>query len=289
MYWAGEDFVSVAHVHIEHVKARIGPNDWTIAARDRVFKSDGVVLRIEGKKDFYIFAQARTRFPDVPLIGRSSKCGGKVLRNRVCTVINDQFSRQRRPVVAKKDGTAEKIDEPGPVGALVVVSGDVETKPCTAVGHIVLKGFTLFGRVRKIVEPDDELDVFKLVGIHVVPVRRGSQREIAFLREVTIKAHRLQSEVDMVLFPFVSVEGDNVEWWVLGRPLWGSNRWKEDYGETNYKSAKSGGPLPSELSNVATSLRSRRSETRKGHLRTSPKHCNNPLFAFLSKMARTYL
>ena len=37
LYCAGEDFVSMAHVDIEHVEARIGPNDRAIAARDRVF------------------------------------------------------------------------------------------------------------------------------------------------------------------------------------------------------------------------------------------------------------
>jgi len=194
-------------------------------------------LRIEGNKDFYVFAQARTGFPDVPLIGRSGECGREVLRNRVSGVLNDQLSWQRRPIVAKKDGAAEKIDEPRPVGALVVVSGDMKAEPCTAVGHVVLKGFSLFGRVRKIVEPDDELGVFELISTHVVPVRRGSEREIVFLRQVTVKARRSQSEVDMVLFAFVSVEGQSVERRMLRRPLWGTNRREEDYGKTNYKSA----------------------------------------------------
>jgi hypothetical protein len=65
--------------------------------------------------------------------------------------------------------------------------------------------------VGKIVEPDDELDVLKLGGIHVIPVRRGIQREIAFFREVPVKPQRLQSEVDVVLFAFVGVEGECVE------------------------------------------------------------------------------
>ena len=194
-------------------------------------------MRIKGKKDFYVLVQARTRLPDVPLIGGSGECGREVLRNRVSSIVNEQLSGQRRPIVAIKDGAAEKIDEPGPVGALVVVSGDVKAKPCTAVGHVVLKGFALFGRVRKIVKPDDELNVFELVGTHVVPVHRGRQRKIVFFREVTVKAHRLQSEVDMILFAFGSVEGQSVERRMLGRPLWGTNRREEDHGETNYKSA----------------------------------------------------
>ena len=58
---------------------------------DRVFQSDGIVLRIEGEKDFYVFVQAGTRFPDVPLIGGSVEGGGEILRNGVGAVIDDQL------------------------------------------------------------------------------------------------------------------------------------------------------------------------------------------------------
>ena len=168
-------------------------------------------------------------------------------------LIDRYLRRQWRPVVDIEHGTTQEIDEPRPVSALVVVSRDVEAKPCTAVGHVVLKGFALLRRVGKIVEPDDELDVLKLGGIHVVPVRRGIQREIPFLREVTVKANRLQSEVDVVLFALVGIKGERVEWRVLGALLCRTSSREQDYVKANYKSAKSTSLLLPERSDVAPS------------------------------------
>src|ERR1700722_9505842 len=271
LYFTREDFVSMPHVDVQHVVARVGPNDRAIAARNRVLQPDRIVLRIKRNQDFDVLVQASTRLPDVPLIRGSTKCRGEPLRNRMSPVINGQLRRQRRPIIPKEHGAAEKIDEPRPARALIVVSGNVEAKPRAAVLHILLKSFSLFRRVRKIVQPDNELHIFKLVGTHVLPVRRGSQREIVFLRKVTVKAQRIQREIDVVLFTLSGVKSESAKWSMLGRLLSGTRRRKEDGDKADDESAKNAGSLPSDRCNVAAWLCSLRSETRDERSKTFAK------------------
>ena len=44
-----------------------------------------------------------------------------------------------RPIVAIEDSTAQEVDEPGPLGVLVIVGGYMEAYPATTVFHILLK------------------------------------------------------------------------------------------------------------------------------------------------------
>jgi len=43
LHVAGEDFVPVSHVHVEHAVSGVGPDDGDISAFDNVFEADGVV------------------------------------------------------------------------------------------------------------------------------------------------------------------------------------------------------------------------------------------------------
>ena len=119
---------------------------------------------------------------------------------------------------------------------------------------------TLFGLVRKIVQPDDKLDVFELVGAQVVPVRCGSQGEIVFFCKVAVEGERLQGEIDVVLFTFCGVERDSVEWRTLRRLLCRTGP-REENGQPDNKGAENLQPMPPELIDVADKPRSRRSET----------------------------
>src|SRR5205807_3485143 len=96
----------------------------------------------------------------------------------VCAVIDDEPGAKRRPLVTEEDGSAEKLHEPGPVCVFVVVSGDVEAEPGSAVVHVVLEGGALRGRFGEVVEPEDQLELLESVRVAVVPVCRGVEREI---------------------------------------------------------------------------------------------------------------
>ena len=79
LYFTREDFVSMPHVDVQHVVARVGPNDRAIAARNRVLQPDRIVLRIKRKKDFDVFVQASTRrFTDNFRVAPSMTSGGVI-------------------------------------------------------------------------------------------------------------------------------------------------------------------------------------------------------------------
>ncbi|HEX4379706.1 MAG TPA: hypothetical protein VH022_06720, partial [Candidatus Acidoferrum sp.] len=71
------------------------------------------------------------------------------------------------------------------------------------------------------------------------------EREIVFLREVTVKAQRAQSKIDMVLFTLSGIEGESVKWRMRGRPPSGASRRGNNYGKTDDESVKCAGLLPS--------------------------------------------
>ena len=78
--------------------------------------------------------------------------------HRVRAVVYDKLRRQWRPIVAVEDGATDKINEPGPVRTLIVVSGHMKAKPGTAVFHVVLKRGALICFCRKIIDPQDQLE-----------------------------------------------------------------------------------------------------------------------------------
>lgn len=59
MHVAGEDFVAVSHVQVEHAVSGVGPDDGDISAFDNVFEADGVVGWREGEENLYVFVEAR--------------------------------------------------------------------------------------------------------------------------------------------------------------------------------------------------------------------------------------
>ena len=99
----------------------------------------------------------------------------------VVRVVNGKGAGERRPVVAVEDAAAEEVEEPGPVGAAVVVGGDVKAEPAAAVGHVVLECGALLWCVGEVVEPEDELVVVEIGGVEVVPVGGGGELKVVAL------------------------------------------------------------------------------------------------------------
>lgn len=85
-------------------------------------------------------------------------------------VIDGEGGGKRWPVVAVEDSSAEEVDEPWPVGAVVVVCGDMEAEPSAAVGHVLLEGGALRWCLGEVIEPEDELILGESGGIEVIPV-----------------------------------------------------------------------------------------------------------------------
>src|SRR5260370_39508309 len=75
--------------------------------------------------------------------------------HRVGAVVYDELRGKRRPIVAVKDATTEKVNEPGPARALIVVSRHMKAKPGAAVFHIVLERRALLCFCRKIIDPQN--------------------------------------------------------------------------------------------------------------------------------------
>ncbi len=124
--------------------------------------------------------------------------------------VDDEGGGQGWPGVGFEDAAAEEAEEPGPVGAGVVVGGDVEAEPRAAVLHVGLKGGALGGGVREIVEPEDELGVGEGGGVQVVPVGAGGDGEVVGFGEGVEEGEGLTGEVDVIAFDVGGVESEDV-------------------------------------------------------------------------------
>ena len=134
-----------------------------------------------------------------------------MLRDGMVPVVNSESGRQRWPVVSVEDTSADKFDEPGPMGVAVVVSGDVKTEPATAVGHVLLEGRALLLRIWKVVKPEYELIVGEIFGIEVVPVGSGCKLEMIALGGGGIELQRVMRKVDVIALNVFGVESQNAE------------------------------------------------------------------------------
>src|SRR5271170_5976221 len=121
-------------------------------------------------------------------------------------VVNSQSGRKRWPIIPVEDASAEKFHEPWPLGVPVVVSGDVETEPAPAVGHVLLEGRTLLLCVRKVIKPEDELIASKIFRIEVIPVGSRCKLEIIALGDGGIELERLMRKVDVIVLHVLGVE-----------------------------------------------------------------------------------
>ena len=59
LHVAGEDFVAVPHVHVEHTVAGVGPDNGNVSSFDDIFEADGVVGGRKGEQYLYVFVEAR--------------------------------------------------------------------------------------------------------------------------------------------------------------------------------------------------------------------------------------
>jgi hypothetical protein len=76
LLWVGEDFVAVAHVHVDHAVLDIRPDYGDVSSGQCVLEAQRIVGWIEGDEDFHIFVGARAGLPDVPLVrGRGEMRG----------------------------------------------------------------------------------------------------------------------------------------------------------------------------------------------------------------------
>ena len=104
--------------------------------------------------------------------------------------------------------------EPGPAGAAVVVAGEVESQPCAATLHVLLKGAALRSLVRRIVEPYDKLIVLEICSVQVVPVRGDMPVEVIALCLISKEGHCLARKVQVIGFGLHRIEGEHVELWL---------------------------------------------------------------------------
>ena len=91
--------------------------------------------------------------------------GGEAFSGWLRGVVHIDFCRERGPVVAVEDGSAEEVDVPGPVGAFIVVAGGVEAEPAAALLHVGFEVVALCLCVRSVVEPEDEVCVGEAGGV----------------------------------------------------------------------------------------------------------------------------
>ncbi len=127
----------------------------------------------------------------------------------VVEVVDGEDGGERWPVVAVEDAAAEKVEEPGPVGVAVVVSGDVKAEPATAMGHVLLECSALLWSVGEVVEPEDELVVGEIRGVEVVPVGCGGEFEMVALCGDGEEVKRLVGEVYVIVLDGLRVEGED--------------------------------------------------------------------------------
>src|ERR1041385_6761827 len=113
----GEDFVAVAHVHVEHVGVFVG---------DQAFDTERQLRGIEGQQNMHVLVEARARSPRVPLIDRRYEALRNTMGNGTLDVVDDEPGRQRRPVIYAERTAADKLFEPFPARIPVVVGGYVE-------------------------------------------------------------------------------------------------------------------------------------------------------------------
>src|SRR5580692_10900831 len=136
--------------------------------------------------------------------------------NRAGLVVYIERCRQWRPVIAVEHSAAEKLDEPGPMRSAVVIRSKVKAEPATAVRHISFKSGTLLGCVRRVVEPENHLNVLETLRIQIVPVCCGLELKVVSCRNFREKLHRLQSKVNMVAFNISGIKGEHMQWRRLG-------------------------------------------------------------------------
>jgi len=124
-------------------------------------------------------------------------------------IVDDELCGKRRPVVGVKNATAEKRHKPRPVSVRVIVGADVKAEPAASVFHVLLEIVALHLRFGKIIEPDDQADIFELCGIHIIPVGCGRKDEMLFLSEAGKKREGLIGKSDVVRLAAIGVEGDD--------------------------------------------------------------------------------
>ena len=103
LLWVIEDFIAVAHIHVDHPVGGIGPDDGQVSAAEHIFEPDGIVRRIECEQDSDAGIQARIRSPDIPLVCGRADGGAEASCERMRRVIDSQLCRQRWPAIAIED------------------------------------------------------------------------------------------------------------------------------------------------------------------------------------------
>src|SRR5215813_15303902 len=68
---AADELVPVAHIHVKHAVASVGPYHGQVAGGNGVFQSQGIICGIKRKQHLHVFVEARAWFPDIPLVCRS--------------------------------------------------------------------------------------------------------------------------------------------------------------------------------------------------------------------------
>src|SRR5438552_16017890 len=103
----GENFVAVAHVHVKHAVARIGPDNGKVAAGDAVLEANRIVRGIESEQDSYVLVEGGAGVADVPLVCRLHERGGKIARDRGSAIVHKEVGGGWRPVGAVENGPTE--------------------------------------------------------------------------------------------------------------------------------------------------------------------------------------
>jgi hypothetical protein len=223
----GEDLVAMSHVQVDHAVFRVGPDDGDISRGERVLETEGIVGRVQGDQNLHVLIEARTGLPDVPLVRGGGEAGGQMPGDRTCRVVYVEDGWKGWPVVAVEDASAEEVDEPGPVRVVVVVGGDMESKPAAAAAHVLLEGCALGRGLGKIVQPYDDLNGFQTGGIEVVPVRRRLEVEVVRGPCGGEEVKSLLGEDDMIVFHVGGIKREDVEGWLLRGSLAGCGKSRE--------------------------------------------------------------